>query len=334
MPDDKNVIDEYEKEQEDFDKSVEEIFAEDAKSDEEILKAKEEEEAKKKEEANAASGDATKDSSTTSDGDDTTKKPEDADMFTTGQGDGDDSTPATDGDNVPSNTELQEKVKSLESELQNEKHKTASWNGRITAANDKVKLLEAKIEELEAAKVASDPDRVAQKQSDDEVLEKFRVDFPELGEVVDVLQRRVDASKGKALPDPDPPEPDKSTVAPQAEVDPATGKTEHMTAIMEIHPDLDEMVNSGVLKTWINKQKPFIQSHLETIYLKGNSSQIIEMVTQFKDSTGWKSQLNTEDATRQAKLDSMREVNSEHAIPNGDTVDKNDFDAAAKEAGL
>ena len=102
-----------------------------------------------------------------------------------------------------------------------------------------------------------------------------------------------------------------------------------------MHPDLDEMVDTGVLKTWINKQKSFLRPHLEAIYTKGNSTQVIEMVGQFKSTTGWKSQLTKpEDTTKQDKLKSMMEVNSETGTPNGKTVDKNDFAQGAKDAGL
>ena len=339
MPDDKTEIDEYQKEQKEFDESVEEIFAEDAKTDDEILKAKEDEDAKKKAEADAASGDATKDQSKTSTDDLTKQATQGDDMFSSGQPatkkDGETTVATKKPEDVPTETELVAKVASLEDELQKETQKTSSWNGRITAANEKVKLLEAEIVELKATNKVKDPKVEAQKESDNEVLEKFRKDFPELGDVVDVLQRRVDAATGRQKPAEKKADPGtaKSPDVPP-EVNPDTGKTEHMDTITKAHGDLDEMVNSGVLKTWINKQKPFIQSHLETIYLKGNSQQVIEMISQFKESTGWKSQLSTEDTTKQDKLKSMLEVNSETVTPTGKTVDKDDFDAAAKEAGL
>jgi hypothetical protein len=260
-------------------------------------------------------------------------------MFTSGQENATDKTDvdstATQKKDELSATELTAKVTRLEEELAKEKQKTASWNGRITAANKNSEALKERITELEALQTTSnkETDKVTA-DADVEVLDKFREDFPELKDVIDILQRRVDkvAEGTKADAKPDVSKSAHTDVVPDDI--PATGKTEHIAAIHEVHPDLDEMVSTGVLKTWINKQKPFIQSHLETIYANGNSKQIIEMVTQFKDTTGWKSQLSTEDTTKQDKLKSMLEVNSESATPSGTAVDKNDYDQGAKDAGL
>jgi hypothetical protein len=97
------------------------------------------------------------------------------------------------------------------------------------------------------------------------------------------------------------------------------------------------MVNTGVLLTWINLQPDFIRPALETIYTSGNAESVIKMVTEFKDKTGWVSQLTKADdkgKTTNTKLASMVEVNSEGVAPTGKTVDKNDYDQAAKDAGL
>ena len=341
MPDDKIVVGDVIKEKDEFDSTLDELFAEDAKSDEEILKDKEEAD-KKKAEADAASGDATKDQSGTSDDD--PSKSKDDDMFSSGQlsteeaakvaADAAAAQAATKTNDGPAVTELETKITSLEDELSKERQKTSSWSGRISAANDKVKVLEAEVAELKAKKTV-DPEADKQIASDKEVLEKFRTDFPELGDVVDVLVKRVEKAEKAVTSTSKEPTPDPAKI-PEASppVNPETGKTKHMETITEIHPDLSEMVDTGVLKTWINKQKSFLQPHLETIYKEGNSTQIIEMVTQFKDSTGWKSQLKTEDTTKQDKLKSMLEINSETGTPNSKTVDKNDYAQAAKDAGL
>jgi len=235
------------------------------------------------------------------------------------------------------------KAEAVEAELTKERQKTSSWNGRITAANNKVKELEAKILELEAvdntAKASQDK---ASADSDNEVLERFRADFPELSNVVDIMQKRIDGiapAPAKAA--------DLDTSASQAstpETDAATKEAElqqdkanHVADIRKVHPDLPEMVNTGVLLTWINKQPTYIRPTLETIYSKGKAEDVIKMVTNFKDDTGWKSQLKQVDDKQTAadnKLNSMIEVKSETHTPDGKEIDKSDYSQGAKDAGL
>jgi hypothetical protein len=111
-----------------------------------------------------------------------------------------------------------------------------------------------------------------------------------------------------------------------------------MATIRKSHPDLDEMVNTGVLRTWINQQADYMRPHLDLIYQSGTTDQVIDMVKRFKEASGWKSQLDTQGADKrtaqQKKLDSLKEVNSESGGAPPEGPDKNDYDGAAKEAGL
>jgi hypothetical protein len=337
MPDDKSVgvtIDEYEKDKDEFADSVDILLAaDDDVSDDDLEKELD----KKLGTETDTAGEATKDL------DDTTKdkpKPTEDDVFTDGQGDAD-ATPATekvvdkpDDDTV----DWKSKAEELEAELKKEKQKTSSWDGRIRAANQKAEALATENEQLklQLAKVP-DPDA----ESDKEVLDRFRKDFPELADVVDVLDKRITKSQPAPAKDPlaDVPGTDDETGSGEStDGDESDKPTDHMTSIHDVHPDLPEMVNSGVLLTWIQKQKPFMRPHLEHIYYKGTASQVIDVCTQFKESTGWKSQLANQNSdkglTKQQKLDAMKEVNSETGGAPTDGPDMSNFDQGAKDAGL
>jgi len=334
-------LDSYTKEREDFGETVDDILAMDPeKSDEEIIAALD---AKRSGEKKSEAGTAIKDSA---------DKPADAIDETVASEllkDGQEVTDGVSNDNTdpepsvtiptvdPNDTSVDWKSRSavLETELAKERQKTSSWNGRISAANKRVKDLEDEIVTLKkfnenfvknnSAKPVADPTT----DSDNEVLERLSNDFPELSDVIGVLVKRID---GIQKTDKDV----KAGPAQKPEVNPLT--KEHMNSIRAVHPDLGEMVRTGVLQTWINRQPDYIRPTLQDIYDTGHSGQVIKMCTEFKNKSGWKSQLDTADKRsddkKSDKLKSLLEVNSSSGGAPAGEPDRNDYAGAAKEAGL
>jgi hypothetical protein len=334
MPKDSNEgmveLEQYEKDKETFSSTVDALMsADDDKTDEEIIKELDGTK-DKDDETNAASGDATKDS--TDSPDDSTPKLTDSidDLIAADQSGAEDKPktpdPDTDSTNV-SKDDWQQKAELAEAELKKERQKTASWGGRITKANTRVTELEAELVTLKEAK-PSEPDPT--RETETAVLEKFRKDFPELGEAFDILEKRIDGNKPAKAKDPEP-----APASPDANVD-STGDTTHLDTIRKVHPDLDEMVNTGVLRTWINQQADYMRPHLDQIYKTGQPQQVIDMVKRFKEASGWKSQLDQQGSkkkqTKDEKLANLKEVNSESGGAPPEGPDKNDYDGAAKEA--
>jgi hypothetical protein len=245
-------------------------------------------------------------------------------------------TKPTSPDTSGQETDWQKKALEAEDELKKERQRTASWDGRIKAANEKTKTLEAQVATLLADKTDQVKAKTAaQDLSDKEKMELFKDNFPELHDFADILQRKMDSIKpveelfpAKVDPITDP------VVEEDPKTTPAGESSEHYKSMTKVHPDLDEMVNTGVLLTWINGQPEYIRSHLQAVYNKGNAEDVIKMATEFKRSTGWKSGINQVEKIKQDKLDSMRETQSQSGGPKAEAPDKNDFAAAAKEAGL
>ena len=328
-------LDQYQKEKEEFNDAVDAVLSADPeKSDDEIMEAFD----KADDDSTSEAGDATKDST-----DEAAKKKsdDDSELNSSSQGITDGEATVTKEEKVPDGTDLnwQEKAESLEAELAKERQKTSSWNGRITAANKRVKELEDKIVELNAliAAKASTNDTAASDDSDQAKLDRFREDFPEMGDVLSILQQKIDNVKPRDKVDTTESTDDVPYDGP-TDTDTEPVVTDHMKKITDVHPDLGEMVNSGILLTWINKQPDYIQPALQTIYKTGSADQVIKMVTEFKEKTGWKSQLDqaTDDSgkKKQSKLDSMKEVDSESTGAPTGGPDKNDFAGTAKEIGL
>ena len=321
-----------EKDQEDFASAFGEIVD---KTDEEIK----EEEAKKAQEADGA-GDATKDQSNDADNSQAS-----TDDTTDDESASQQKAAATD---TTDNTDWKAEAEKFESELKKERQRTSSWEGRIRVANEKAKKLEAEIVELrkklddKATAKANEDD-----QSDEEVMSKFKETFPELVEVLDIYQKKIDKlqSAAPAKTEPEPVVPDTTTDDTQSKDDEAeqarnAAAQEHRSAIVSAHPEIDEIVGSGILLTWINQQPDYIRPHLEDVYYgkdgKGSSQQVVAMITEFKNKTGWKSQLvSGKNKDKSDKLKSMEEVDSTSGGPVDKTgPDKNDFDQGAKDAGL
>jgi len=229
--------------------------------------------------------------------------------------------------------DLASKVSELEAELKKERQRTASWDGRIKSANEKAAKLEAENEQLKAEieqlkfSKTNDSDK-----SEAEVMANFKETFPELVEVLDIYQRKIDSAV-KSIPAKETPKEkpvaEPGHVAAANTVDDST----HFDEILAVHPDLNEAVGTGVLQTWINKQDTFIRPHLQQVYESGTAKQVITLMTNFKKKSGWRSQLDAGNGS-QDKLKSMLATDGESPGPKTTGPDKQDYAGAAKEAGL
>ena len=235
------------------------------------------------------------------------------------------------------------KAEKFEADLQKERQRTSSWDGRIKAANKKAKELEAEVKMLRAKLDEKDSGPSEEEQSDQEVMDKFKETFPELVEVIDIMQRKIDA---KASPAKDPGQSDTT----DDDLDPESANSDDnvddtnvavcdMNEVRKIHRDVDEAVSSGKIVTWINSQPDYIRPSLENVYYGangyGSTQQVIDLVNNFKTQTGWTSDLLKTEDTKADKLNSMMESEGGSGGPVDKTgPDKSDYDAAAKDAGF
>jgi hypothetical protein len=243
-----------------------------------------------------------------------------------------DPVPDTSGDSA----NWQSKAEELEAELAKEKQRTASWDGRIKAANEKSKKLEEQVAILLKERNEKVEAKTAKQDLDDkEKMELFKENFPELADFADILERRMAGFRAPA-PAKVEPEPEATEVTPapaKADTNEPPEPSKHYLAITKVHPELDEIVNSGKLLSWINQQADYIRPHLSRVYNSGTADEVISVVTEFKNKTGFTSAV-AENNPKQDKLNSMLEADGESPGPKSEGPDKNDFAGTAKSIGL
>lgn len=305
----------YKKDKEEFENTLDAIFSADSDiSDEEINETLDKELGSKSDGSGESNDDSTQN---TEDPITSGVVPDESDTDTSQA-----KKPATGNDDQ---TDWKTKCEETEALLAKERQKTKSWDGRIQAANKRAEEAEIALSKVMESKKAEPSEEDI---SDQEKLQKFRDDFPELGDVVDIMERRISkVSKSQ-------PAKDVKTDVVKPEEEEVDNNTHRDTIIAE-HPELDEMVGTGVLTTWINTQGEYIRPSLKRIYQSGSASEINTMLTEFKTQTGWKSQLKSDSTARakQAKLDAMKDVGSHSGGPIDNVgPDKNDYDKGVEDA--
>lgn len=323
-------LDEYQKDKEEYAEALDAVFDGD-KSDDEINKELDDKLGKRPDEAGDATGDsADEPGNEAGTEDDKIKDPSDQDP---GQGLKNSDTTDDGESDCTECTAMKLKLKEAEDRAEKAEQKMSSWNGRIKAANARVKELEGQL---------SDKGPSADELSDQEKIDQFVKDFPEFSDVVDVMDNRYKTkakAKDSSTYDPDAPldGDDDDATAAKAKTD-TTSKakvepTDHYKEIVAQHPDIDELERSGVLITWIRKQPDYIRPHLDKVLTTGTSNEVNNMVTEFKTQTGWKSQLETDADPKKRKLQAMLNADgSESPGPKAGGPDKNDYKGAAEEA--
>jgi hypothetical protein len=68
---------------------------------------------------------------------------------------------------------------------------------------------------------------------------------------------------------------------------------QHFSEIATAHDDYDKILPSEEMKSWIKGQPDFIRAELERVYDSGTSSEVADLITAYKDQTGYKGSATT-----------------------------------------
>jgi hypothetical protein len=188
-------------------------------------------------------------------------------------------------DSNASDTELnlrEAKIAKVEIELEQEKQRSASWDGRIKAAEKRAAEAEQKLKDAEA-KGQSDSDN-ASPTEDDAKLSAFFKEYPDLeGPLKSVAERIATTIVDKRMSKVD------ELVDNQAAMQDTLSEdaiVRHNATILEAHPDWKTIYNSGALKTWIEAQPNYLQPRLNEVVDNGSARDIIEMFDSYKRASG------------------------------------------------
>ena len=236
-----------------------------------------------------------------------------------------------------------DEVRKLREELERERQRTRSWEGRIRAANEKARQAEAELERLRREQdkrrerpVEDRPD-APETADEDAALKAFREEFPDLPrpiialvkrEIIPMVQEMIRAEVGKI----EPAVKEVEVIKRHIEVDASEA---HLRAITNAHPDWKQIVSSGELDRFIEAQPSFVRRALEQVRDEGSTEEVIEMFGQYKQWASVNRQ-PTQNTDRRPKHDDIKDEIAVPASPGGPRVpkklDKDNFDAAWEEA--
>lgn len=238
-----------------------------------------------------------------------------------------------DGQNQSVPQKTQREVE-LEEELERQKHKMSTWEGRISAANERAKKAEEEAQKLREAKESKSKDNLPD-GDEEKAIKEFIEEFPDLHKPIVALVKRellpligqlIDDRVGKI-------EPQVTSIKQKMETDTTAA---HFAAISRAHKDWRSIVDSGALDKWINTKTSYIKGALLKVKAEGDTQEVIDMLNQYKKETGQVSdeKNNPAPAPKDDKAQSLLAVPSSPTTPSTQNRkrDKNDFDAGWEDA--
>lgn len=238
----------------------------------------------------------------------------------------------TDDSDDTATTTTPDEVAELKAQIAAQEQKMKSWEGRITAANNRAKEAEERLAELQQSPAKQDPD--AGDTDEDLELAEFIEEFPALEGPIKTMVKKlaqeiVDKTVGNVQEKIETV--DKRTKEIVATTEEQTIKA-HLDAISQAHPDWEEWRDSGKIIKWIESQPSFIQPGLNKVYREGTTKEVIEMFDAYTGSLGKVPAKGT--PKKSGKVQDMMAVKGSTGGPPADIkkVDKDDFDSAWNEA--
>jgi len=223
----------------------------------------------------------------------------------------------------------------LEEELAKERHKNATWDGRISAANERAKKAEEELAKVQKAKESGKTKSTDNLPEEDaKVVEDFISEFPDLHkpivalvkkELLPIIGQLIDDRVGSI-------EPQVTSIKARMEENTAEA---HFRKITNAHEDWKTILSSGELDKWISSKPTYIQKALNNIKAEGKAEEVIDMFSQYKEETGKiKQNLPPNDGKHPSKADELLAVPSSPTTPNTKAAQKSkdDFEAGWEDA--
>ena len=177
------------------------------------------------------------------------------------------------GDDDNADTELDYKAL-----YEQEKQRTASWDGRLKAKDRENEAIKAEAlalkRQVEAAAQSKDQQAI---DDADESVSTFLTEFPELA---DPIRKMIDSAVKSTRQEIRAEVDREATPLRQAVQDSAVEK--HFSTITSQHDDFMDVVEGGELKKWIDNQPSFIRRAYDEVYNGGTATEVIELMDQFR----------------------------------------------------
>lgn len=207
-----------------------------------------------------------------------------------------------------------------------EVQRTKSWEGRIKAANERAKAAEEALKTRSTLEDKSETTPAEEAVEDDPELAALFEEIPELEKPFKSLVEKRGAEIAQKIV-----KAEIEKLRPTFEkVETFTRQTEteaHFLQIEKAHPDYRKYVDNGALNAFIESQPSFVRSRMQEITTSGTAEEVIELFDTFKQSNSKRKAGSTSQ-----KADALAAVPGAPGGPPAGSPDKNDFDAAWKDA--
>jgi hypothetical protein len=178
-------------------------------------------------------------------------------------------------------------VAAIKAELEKERQKTKSWEGRIRAANERAKAAEEEAERLKQereTKQVVPPAKPLSSDEEDTAVKAFEDEFPDLPKPILAMVRKnlmpmVETMISERVGKIESVVPKVEKLQKHIEVD---AETAHYDAITKAHPDWETIVSSGELDKFIESQPSYVRKALEKVKANGETEEVIDMFSQYK----------------------------------------------------
>ena len=208
-----------------------------------------------------------------------------------------------------------------------EKHRTSSWDGRLRAKDRENEELKAQLvtlqRQVESAVSSGSKQDV---ETTDESVKSFLTEFPELATPIRKMIEEAVSGTRAALES----RVEREVLPLQTTVQ-ETIRERHFNAINSAHSDFEEIVKTGELKSWIDKQPSFIRTAYDNVYNGGTATEVIDLLDQYKimnrSSSSQQSVQSESEVNRHKPAAAVKSRGS--GVPNiRKPIDKDDFDSA------
>jgi hypothetical protein len=138
---------------------------------------------------------------------------------------------------------------------------------------------------LESLKQARVEDKgTGDTKAQDEILDKFKEDYPEVAGAVAQLIEAKQSEHAKQLAELKAAM--EAQVAPLQEAAQKAAAQAHFDTIKAAVPDFQEIISSGELEAWKNAQPTYVRKAIEVVIAQGTAAEAIELFGQYKASKG------------------------------------------------
>lgn len=219
-----------------------------------------------------------------------------------------------------------------QAELNKERQRTSTWEGRIKAANDRAILAEQKVQEFlrkQQSDVAPAVEAELGDTDEDKALKEFITEFPDLQGGVKALAKKI--AKQIVATELDRVKPDIESIKQTTQTN---ARETHFRMLEKAHSDFRELRDSGNITNWIASKPTILKNEYTRIYQGGTTQEIIEMLDICKKEINVSTK--GDDNPKPSPSDAARKFTAVRSHSSGPRepkhINKDDFDSAWDEA--